>query len=63
MIGNNEKPLELINQGLKEKLSYEWKQIYRKLIANDKGNSGKVTVKDFKEALHSTNTFISKEDL
>ena len=53
----------LIDQNLKDKLSYDWKQIYRKLNANDVDNSGRVTVRDFKNALHQTNTFISKEDL
>ena len=56
-------PLEQIDRGLKDKLSYDWKQIYRKLNANDLDNSGRVSLKNFKEVLHQTNTFISKEDL
>ena len=54
---------ETLDQNLRDKLSYDWKQIYRKLNVNDMENTGRVGIKDFKEALHQTNTFLTKEDL
>lgn len=45
---------------LKDKLSYDWKQIYRKLNATDTENTGVVSLDDFQKVLHQTNTFLSK---
>lgn len=53
----------LLDKQLKDKLSYDWKQIYRKLNADDVDNKGTVTMRKFQKALHQTNTFLSKQEL
>ena len=52
-----------ISTGLKDKLKYEWKHIYRKVNANDVDELGTVTLTDFTKALDQTNTFLSREDM
>ena len=52
-----------MDQQIKEKLSYDWKNIYRRLNANDLSNTGKVSMNQFENTLRQTNTFLSREDL
>ena len=40
-----------LEQSIKDKLSYDWKNIYRRLNANDLEGTGKVNVKNFEKTL------------
>lgn len=40
-----------IEQSMKDKLSYDWKSIYRKLHANDVNGTGKVSLAQFEKIL------------
>ena len=48
---------------VKDKLQYDWKNIYRRLNADDVDDTGKVPMSKFEKTLRQTNTFLSKEDL
>ena len=52
-----------IEQSMKDKLSYDWKNIYRKLHANDLNGTGKVSMAQFERTLKQTSTFLSREDI
>ena len=52
-----------LSTGLKDKLKYEWKHIYRRINANDVEEKGTVTFSNFANVLDQSNTFISREDL
>jgi hypothetical protein len=48
---------------MKSRLGYEWKNIYRVLLTSDSENTGKVTRKQFENAVHQYSVFLSKEEL
>ena len=52
-----------VEDGIRNKLSYEWKTIYRRLNAADAENSGQVPMSKFERTLRQTKTFLSREDL
>lgn len=52
-----------VEDGIRNKLSYEWKTIYRRLNAGDADNSGRVPMSKFENTLRQTKTFLSREDL
>lgn len=52
-----------VENGIKNKLSYEWKTIYRRLNADDANNSGQIPMSKFERTLRQTKTFLSREDL
>ena len=62
---NNSSKIKISNikESIKDKLKANWKGIYRYLSSKEKGNSGIVSVKVFNDALNSTNTFLSRQEL
>lgn len=48
---------------LKNKLSYEWKNIYRSLNTVDLNSSGLVTKKEFDTCVHKHGAFLSRDEL
>lgn len=71
--GQNTSPKQTVNtqataasnlsSGLKDKLRYEWKHIYRRINANDVDEKGTVTFSNFANVLDQSNAFLSREDL
>ncbi len=51
------------NTDLALKLSYEWKNIYRSVLAADVLQKGKVTVNKFNQILLSHNVTLTKEEI
>jgi hypothetical protein len=47
----------------KDKLKYEWKNIYRQINANDVEQNGKVKLCEFNTVLKQTNTFLSRQEI
>ena len=52
-----------IEESIKNKLSYEWKNLYRQLNSLDVHEKGSVTKKQFEDALKTTGVFLSNEDI
>ena len=48
---------------MKNKLQYEWKNVFRILNKRDTSDSGDTNPKHFEQALRSTGVFLSTEDL
>lgn len=48
---------------IKDKLAYNWKQMFRHFSSKDTMGSGIVSFKSFHEELSATGTFLSKEEL
>ena len=48
---------------VRQKLAYEWKNVYRGLHLQDLNSTGKVTRKLFERILHETKVFLTKEEL
>lgn len=53
----------MFNEELTLKLSYEWKNIYRKLLQADLMNSGSTTTKKLNQILLSHNVSLTKEEI
>ena len=51
------------NDTLKQKLGYEWKNIYRSLNAVDLNSSGYVTKNEFSNCVHNNGVFLSRDEL
>lgn len=51
------------NQALKQKLAYEWKNVYRSLNAIDMTSSGFVTKKEFINCIQKHNVFLTRDEL
>lgn len=51
------------NQSIKNKLSYEWKNIYRSLNTIDLNSSGLVTKKEFENWVHKNGAYLSRDEL
>ena len=52
-----------LNYDLTQKLSYEWKNIYRSLLAKDVLQKGKVSLETFNEVLESHGVRLTPEEL
>ena len=52
-----------MQEAIKLKLAYEWKNIYRALHMQDAENEGKVTKKVFEAVIHDTKAFLTREEL
>ena len=52
-----------MEESIKNKLSYEWKNLYRQLNSLDVQEKGAVTKKQFEDALRTTGVFLSNEDI
>ena len=48
---------------MRQKLAYEWKQVYRALNLQDAAGTGKVNAKIFERIVHEHKVFLAKEDL
>lgn len=48
---------------LKQRLAYEWKNIYRSLTAIDMDNKGKVGISEFQGILSKNRVYMTREDL
>ena len=57
------KRAENFNSDLTLKLSYAWKHVYRSLLQNDVLQKGKVTGKQFNQALIANNVMLTKEEI
>jgi hypothetical protein len=51
------------NDSLKQKLAYEWKNVYRSLNSIDLNSSGYVTKKEFTSAIHNNGVFLTRDEL
>jgi len=52
-----------LEESIRNKLSYEWKNVYRHLNSVDVHEQGTVTKKQFEDALRNTGVFLSNEDI
>ncbi len=53
---------EVLDQ-IRNKLSYEWKNVYRQLNSSDVADTGKINKKQLEDALRKTGVFLSNEDI
>ena len=51
------------NDAIKQKLEYEWKNIFRALNSIDLNSSGYVTKKEFTNCIHNNGVFLSRDEL
>ena len=56
-------PKKDVLESLKQKLAYEWKNIYRQLCDLDKQLTGSVTMGQFAEAVNKSGSYLTKEDI
>lgn len=49
-------------ESLKNKLAYEWKNIYRYISSKDTGGAGKISQREFEQAVHKNGAFLTRED-
>eukprot|EP00347_Sterkiella_histriomuscorum_P012608 403367915 len=57
------KPQSNLHQQIRQKLEYEWKNIYRCLNNSDQKQNRTITRKQFEDALSKTGVFLSNEDV
>jgi transposase-like protein len=51
------------NDAIKQKLAYEWRNIYRSLNSIDLNSSGYVTRKEFVNSLHQNGVFMTRDEI
>ena len=52
-----------LNEDLRTKLAYEWKNIYRALVQADAERKGTIPVGTFNKIIHQHKVFLQREDL
>lgn len=55
--------LTKLEKAISDKLSYEWKNIYRSLVASDTSQTGQVSSNRFNQICLQYNTMLNKEDI
>ncbi|CDW71436.1 UNKNOWN [Stylonychia lemnae] len=62
LINTRNNPSNLQGQ-VRQKLQYEWKNLYRSLNGKDLNENGTVSKKQFEDALKTTGVFLTNEDM